>query len=232
MANKNTSRTEVDEYISALLETHFGERPAKVNITIEKSFIVIHLQGFLLPSEKILMRRNETKRLLETRMLIMNGLKAEVIDVLKKTTGIEVAEFYADWNLEKETGLFLAVAEKIQAPDTADWPDEIDKAALEKKVINASKETEKEPDAIETYWLGNNLILIERRGIVVEIERQLIKNGIIEELRLAKRPLEHDIMESTKLEPILKQPVSELFVDWDFENEKAYMVLVLESKNP
>lgn len=232
MANKNTSRTEVDEYISALLETHFGESPAKVNITIEKSFIVIHLQGFLLPSEKILMRRNETKRLLETRMLIMNGLKAEVIDVLKKTTGIEVAEFYADWNLEKETGLFLAVAEKIQAPDTADWPDEIDKAALEKKVINASKETEKEPDAIETYWLGNNLILIERRGIVVEIERQLIKNGIIEELRLAKRPLEHDIMESTKLEPILKQPVSELFVDWDFENEKAYMVLVLESKNP
>ena len=83
---------------------------------------------------------------------------------------------------------------------------------------------------IESYWLNNTTVLIERLGIMVDIEKELIKNGATEELRLAKRPLEHRIMEFFKLEPVLKQEISELFVDWHFEEDKSYLVFLLEPK--
>lgn len=66
---------------------------------------------------------------------------------------------------------------------------------------------------------------------MVDIENELIKNGVIEELRLAKRPLEHRIMERFKLEPVLKQGISELFVYWNFEEDESYMVFILEPKS-
>ena len=67
--------------------------------------------------------------------------------------------------------------------------------------------------------------------IIVDIEKELIKNGAVEELRLAKRPLEHRVIELLQLESVLKQEISEFFVDWNFEEDKSYMVFILESKS-
>lgn len=55
----------------------------------------------------------------------------------------------------------------------------------------------------------------------------MIKNGVTEELRLAKRPLEHRVMEFMQLEPIFNRDINGLFVDWNFEEDKAYMVFIL-----
>lgn len=228
MATDHPDKTEVSEYISALLQEHFGEYPESVNVTIEQPFILIHLHGFLMPSEKGLLKKNETKRILETRDLLMNTLKPEIMNRIHRITQSEIEGVYADWNLDKETGLFIAVMAHDEKRKENDWPAEVDQNALKEKIIETSKKTEKAPDRTELYWLSHNLLAIERGGIMVEIEKELIKNGVIDELRLAKRPLEHRLMNSAELKPILKRNVAELFVDWDFEKDKAYLVFILE----
>ncbi|TWT14305.1 Na-translocating system protein MpsC family protein [Planomicrobium sp. CPCC 101079] len=229
MTNDKTVQQEIEDFISSFLHQQFGESPQSVKASIRNPFIAIHLIGFSLPGEKMLLKRKETKRVGETRDLLLNGVKTELFQELTSLTGTDVKEVYADWNFEKESGLLLVVLDAEADPASLTVPEGVDKEALHEKIIRISQKTQKAPDAIESYWLNDTTVLIKRSGIMVEIEKELIKNGAIEELRLAKRPLEHRVMEFFQLEPVLKQKISDLFVDWHFEEDKSYMVLLLES---
>ncbi|WP_033541153.1 Na-translocating system protein MpsC family protein [Planococcus sp. CAU13] len=220
----------VEDYISSFLSDQFGSNPQSVIAVFRAPFLVIHLLDFHNPSEQLLLKRNETKRVAETRDILLGGVKPELLQGLAAITGSNVQELYADWNLEKGSGMFIAVLDAEADQAILESPPEVDTSALKEKVISISKITEKEPDFIAFYWLNDDTVLVERKGIMVEIEKELIKNGVIEELRLAKRVVEHRIMEFVELEPILNQGINELFVDWNFEEDKAYMVFRLIPK--
>lgn len=192
--------------------------------------MVIHLLDFFIPSERLLLKRNEVKRVAKTRDILLDGVKPELLEALTAITGFNATELYADWNLEKGSGMFIAVLDAEVDQALLASPAEVNTNTLKEQVISISKKTQKEPDFIAVYWLNDTTVLVERNGIMVDIEKELIKNGVIEELRLAKRPLEHRIMEFIKLEPILNQEINELFVDWNFEEDKAYMVFRLKAK--
>lgn len=230
MTNDQTIQQEVKNYIASFLSQQFGESPHSVNVAIRAPFVVIHLLGLSIPSEKILLKRNEAKRVTETRDIMMNSVKPELIEALANITGFDIMEIYADWNLEKESGMLIAVMDAEVDQASLENPANVGTSALKEKVIDISKKTQKEPDFVAVYWLNDDTILVERRGTMVDIEKELIKNGVAEELRLAKRPLEHRVMEFIKLEPIFNRDISELFVDWNFEEDKAYMVFVLNSQ--
>lgn len=223
-------QAEVKAYISTVLNHQFSGIPAALNVLIQPPFIVMYLTGFLLPTEKLLLDRNESKRVLKTRDLMMAGLKPELITGLANLTELAIEEFYADWNLENETALFLAVANHEEHTAAPKWPEDATQKALLEEVIQASKKTQKEPQRTNVYWLDGYAVLIERSGILTEIEKELIRNGAVEELRLAKRPLEHGVMKSADLSSILKQNIQELFIDWNFKSDKTYLVLILEKK--
>lgn len=229
MTNDQSIQQEVENYVSSFLAQQFGESPQSVRVAIQAPFIVIHLHGFSIPSEKILLKRNEAKRITKTRDIMMNSVKPELIEELANITGFNVSEIYADWNLVKESGMLIAALDAEIDQASLESPAEVDTSALKEKVINMSKKTQKEPDFIAVYWLNDDTILVERIGTMVDIEKELIKNGVTEELRLAKRALEHRAMEFIKLKPVFNRDIDELFVDWNFEEDKAYMVFVLNS---
>jgi uncharacterized protein YbcI len=229
MAEERTIQDEVGEYVSKVLEEHLGESPESVNVIIKRPYIVVHLSGFMLASERFLLKRSQRKRVAETRDVLMTGLRKNIITDLAKMTGFTVAEFYADWNLEKETGLLMAVIDERKEAHTDEWPKQVEKKELLEKIVLASKKAQKEPGQIDLSWLTDSMLLVERKEIMVEIEKELIKNGVTEELRLAKRTLEHRMINSVDFEPVLKRPIKELFLDWDFEGDKAILVLILET---
>ena len=72
--------------------------------------------------------------------------------------------------------------------------------------------------------------MVRRSGVLVEIEKELIKNGYVEELKLTKRPLEHRMLVEAGLETVLKRAINETFLDWNFEKDKSYTVFLLEPK--
>lgn len=227
MTEEKTAHTEIGRYISNVLDVHFGQSPEAVKVMVKRPYLLIHLHGFMLPNERFLLKRKEWKRVAETRDLLMIEMKKSLIRELGEIAEAPIKEIYADWNLERETGLLIAIMEE-QDSEAAEWPHRVDKEALLEKINFLSKKSQKEPDSTEIIWLNAHVCLIERKGIMVDIEKELIRNGATEELRLAKRPLEHRMVDSVHLEPILKRPIEELFLDWNFEGDKGLMVFILK----
>ncbi|MGO1058202.1 Na-translocating system protein MpsC family protein [Planococcus sp. FY231025] len=221
-------QTAITQYIEQFLESQLGEKPDQVTVTLHPPFLLVHLSGFLLPSEKMFVERGDWNRVLETRDLIIASMKAELITGLEERSGRKVLDLYADWNLANKSGMLIATMEKTPLPEEFPWPEEVDQEAIRDIILMNSMHTQKKPDQTNFYWLSKKVLLVERIGILVEIEKQLVKNGIVEELRLAKRPLEHRITKLFNLESLLNGQVQELFVDWDFQQDNSYMVLLLE----
>ena len=232
MSKEKTIEAEIGGYISTMLRRHFGKGPTSVYVTINRPFITIHFRGFLSPMEANLIKQNETKRVLETRDILMNDLRVEIIQGLKQIDHLEVKELYADWNLEKETGMVICVLDEELDGNALKWADEVDEEAFREKIEQASNKAEKVPGRTETYWLSDRTILVRRSEILIRIEKALIRNGFTEELKVAKRPLEHEVLQEVQLESVLKRSISETFLDWNFDTDVSYVVFLLEPKKP
>lgn len=230
MKKEKTTEAEVSGYISGLFRTHFGKGPASVFVAIREPFIIIHLREFLAPTEKVLMSQKESVRVQEIRDLLMRDLKEQIKLDLLKSAELEIKEIHEDWNLENKTGLLILVLNGEAEEKAQEWPKDIDKKAFYQEVTDASKKAQKEPDKTEVFWLNERTVLIRREGILIEIEKELIRNNFTEQLKLAKRPLEAKLIYNSSLEQLLNRKITEAFTDWDFKDDIGYMVLLIEAK--
>ncbi|RLQ84930.1 Na-translocating system protein MpsC family protein [Planomicrobium sp. Y74] len=147
MDKEKTLESEVGSYISTLLRKHFGKGPTSVYVTVKHPFITIHFRGLLAPMEKLQVKQEESTRVLATRDLMMLDLKPEIIQGLNEVAKIELKEVYADWHLDKETGMIIGVMEEAtEVPEN--WPDDSNPEAVRKEIMEASNKVEK----VRTEW--------------------------------------------------------------------------------
>ncbi|WP_147802585.1 Na-translocating system protein MpsC family protein [Alkalicoccus halolimnae] len=230
MSKEKTMEAEISGYISSLLRTHFGKGPSSVFVTIKRPFFTVHFRGFIAPMEKILLKQNESKRVLETRDMLLSELRDVMIKELWNIAELDVKEIYADWDLERETGVIMGILREGNAPEETEWvwPDDVNKEEVVRQIEAASDRAEKVPDETEVYWLNERTIFVRRKGILVRIEKELIKNGNIQDLKQSKRPLERDVLKEVPLQGALKRKVNEYFVDWNFDTDEGFVVLILD----
>lgn len=231
MTEKKTIQSLIALVAEKFIEDSFGEKPDRTAIIFRPPFLLIHLDGFLMPAEEIFVKNGSLNNVLQTRDLIIDAEKDQFLKNLQEHTGHSFRDLYADWNLLKRSGLLITMMETEDTEDVFPWPEEVQEETLREIILLNSMRTQKKPDQTNFYWLDEHILLIERIGILVDIEKQLIKNGISEELRLAKRPMEQRITELFNMESILNRPVEELFVDWNFQKDLSYMVLMLGKQN-
>jgi uncharacterized protein YbcI len=230
MPKEKTVQSEIGSFISTLLRETFGKGPTSVYVAIGRPFITIHLRGFLTPTETVLLKQNEPNRVLKIRDLLMTDLMPEIKLALWKISEFDVKEIYADWNLENKSGMIIAILDEEPAENSLEWPADVNEKAFHKELVHASVKAQKEPGAVEVYWLNDRTILARRVEILVAIEKELIKNGFAEELKLAKRPLERKVLAEVQLEAVVKRKITDTFVEWNFDTDKAYTVFILEPK--
>nr|WP_316047022.1 hypothetical protein [Planococcus glaciei] len=135
-----------------------------------------------------------------------------------------MTEIYADWNLEEQTGLILGIFERPSGIALKDCPKEIKNQKFLKAVEEVFEKVQKVPDSFEIYSLNDRTVLIERSGIFIHIEIELIRAGFFEELKLVKRPLERKMLEQLEL----GQNIREVFLDWNFDEDKGVIILILQ----
>lgn len=230
MTENHAIQSQISAYTAKFLKDHYGESPHDIEVNIHNPFLVIHLQGFSLAPEELLINRGESKLVLESRNLLMNSLKGEFLDGLSCCAEFQGSNLFFDWNLEKQSGLLLAVAGN--GGNDFSVPLDIDEVPIKEIIEMNSTLSEKRPKEIDLFWLSSCILLIRRTGILVDIEKQLIQNGVLDELRMAKRPLEYRITKFFNLDYYLPRPVEEIFVDWDFYQDISYMVLIMERPKP
>lgn len=224
MTQEKTVESIISGFTATILREHFGKGPSSVHVIIYKSFICIQVRDFLAPMERILLEQNEKNRVLKTRDLMMLDLMAEFKKHFWKQADLDVMELYADWNLDDYSGMILGVLEEPKSHKLR-WPEEVDEQVLRHEVIRLSIEGQKEPKETNFYWLSERTLLIERIGIFTLLEKELIKSEFQEPLKLTKRPLEYMLFAESKVSAIVKRPLTGIYVDWDFEEDKGYALL-------
>lgn len=223
-------QTELAGYIGRTLRENFGKGPESVFVSYNDSVMTIYLRNFISPSESVLLGQQQEAMVQTTRDLLMQSLIPEFKAYIKILTGLEVNEFYYDWGLHNKSGLFACIGStSIERENENDKTYRYEgKESLHLEINKISLQAEKAPEVVQSYLLNERTLVVIRNGILVPIEKELIRLGNFESLRLAKRNLEKRLLHNSgNFESILNTKVNDIFVDWDFYRDKSVIVLIL-----
>ncbi|WP_308635814.1 Na-translocating system protein MpsC family protein [Paenibacillus silvisoli] len=225
---ENQAQSEIASYVGRLLRETFGKGPQSIFISIKRPFVVFYLRNFLSPTEKILLQQNEIQSIQTTRDILMKSLIPEIKAYLLLLAGMNIREFYYDWGLHNHSGVMVG----IEAWDDHGQADLVSGYAgrdeLHQEINRISQQVEKRPEELYSCLINERTLLLIRNGILISIEKELIRIGHEESLRLAKRNLEKSHMHNNgHFEEFLHTKVIDVFVDWDFQLDKSVIVLIL-----
>ncbi|MFZ4451389.1 Na-translocating system protein MpsC family protein [Salibacterium aidingense] len=227
---KNSIQAEIASYTGKLLRDNFGKGPSSVYVSIKRPFVTIYLRDFLAPMERVLISQNKMMKVEETRDLLMQELLPDIKATLKASGNLDIKNMYYDWSLDDQTGLL--VGEMGNDKEEVHLDNYEKKAAIHEEIGKVSMQAEKWPEAVDSCLLNDRTLIITRFGILVKIEKELIQNGFGEHLRLAKRHLEKRLLDASHFEEILDTKVNNIFVDWDFNRDKSYIIIILQPNQP
>ena len=224
-------QADLGSYIGKLLRDSFGRGPGSVFVSINNTTVTVYLRNFLSPTEQILMTQQQENLIQQTRDKLMETLIPEIKAYVKIYARMDINEFYYDWSLHNKTGLFVCVCSNEDEEIKNDKPlgsDYNGKEEIHDEINKISIEAEKLPEKVSSTHLNERTLIVIRDGILVRIEKELIRMGLSESLRIAKRNLEKGLLHNTsRFESILNCKVSDIFVDWDFNLDKSAIVLIL-----
>jgi len=217
----------ISSYISKLLRKNFGKGPQSCQSTLSGKHLITYIRGFVSPMEEILLQQGQKKTVDQARALIMNHLLEEIKGVIQVSIDIEIKEYYHDWNFPNNSGIFMFVLNK-EFP-IASLENNIDAEDLEKEVSRITTLVQKTPDQIHIYPLSPMVYLVERKGILIQIEKALFQKGFYQELRFTKDELEKEYFHRDgRFEHIFKRSVKDILIDWNFKDDKSLMAFILD----
>lgn len=222
---KNTVEAEIASYTGKLLRDNFGKGPGAVYVSIQEPLITIYLKEFLAPMEKILLKQSNNLKVEETRDFLMNELIPDIKAALRNIMGTEVESIFYDWSMDNRSGIIFSTFNQENPVSLNDYPE---KDAIHEEIERISIQAEKPTEEIESSMLNPRTLAIIRKGILVDIEKELITNGFIEELKLSKRKLEKRLLNNPRLKSLIKGRIEDIFVDWDFDLDRGYTIIILK----
>ncbi|MBJ6363983.1 Na-translocating system protein MpsC family protein [Paenibacillus sp. GCM10012307] len=221
----------IASYTGKMLRDHFGKGPESVFVSIGSNVISIYLRNFVTPSERVLLEQNHETIIHQIREKLLQMIIPEISSYVEALTGIKLKEFYYDWNLHSKTMMLLGICEGSVmkgAPVDTDYPG---KQQLEREMDTLSQQTQRIPDEIVSFEMNPRMLVIIRKGILVHLEKELIRLGQGELLKRAKRNLEKSFLHNNNiLDSILNKRVQDSFVDWNFNLDKSVTLLITGNK--
>lgn len=217
----------ISSYVSKLLRSNFGKGPQSCQAYLNNRHFVIYLRGFVAPMEEILLKQGHRKEVDYARRIVIHNLLEELKGVIQVTLGEVTNEYYDDWNYPNNTGTIVFVLEKKEEEKQHILSD-FNIGKLEEEISRISQMVEKVPNEIITYPITGSIYIIERKGILIQIEKALIERGYEQELRFTKDELEKSYFHRYgQFDAFFRREVKDLFIDWDFAKDKSLMVFIL-----
>ncbi|WP_276353103.1 Na-translocating system protein MpsC family protein [Cohnella caldifontis] len=215
----------ISGYVSKLLRQNFGRGPQICQTFAGGKHMLVHIRGFISPMEEVLMREGSDFQVEKARTAIIDRILGELEGIIRVSLEREVKEYYQDWNFPNNSGvLMFELDESIgESPHAA-----FDTRLLEQEIVRISRLVQRAPDEIHTYVVSPRHYLVERNGILIAIEKALIKKGFAFELKSTKDELEKTYLHRQgRFDQICGAGVSDIFVDWSFKNDKSLMAFIL-----
>ena len=105
---KTKAEKDISSYIGRMLRETFGRGPSHVICTLSSHTLAVHLADFLSPMEKSLLANQDGEVYVQkNRDLLMETIIRDITSYIEAALGINVDEFFYDWNLQTSTGMFI-----------------------------------------------------------------------------------------------------------------------------
>ncbi|MFB5662600.1 hypothetical protein [Alteribacillus sp. HJP-4] len=99
---------------------------------------------------------------------------------------------------------------------------------VETKLNDLIAKEEKKPEGTKAYWPSDHIIVVYHYGVLGGLEKEFIKEGYTAEVKIKKRKIEKQLYDLKYLEWLLQKQVHEVFIDWIFNLDCGYNVLLIE----
>lgn len=221
---------ELGSYIGRILREHFGKGPGSVFATISPPYISMYIKDFLSPMESKLMTNEQSKYVEKIRDMLMDTLTEEIKVFMRINLGLDLSEFYYDWNLDSHSGMFIGVTENEPGEPSCSYKNQED---VHDEIIKVSIKAEKPPGDIYSCMLNSRTLVIVRNKILIAVEKEMINIGYSEALTLAKRNLEKRLLyqHTDSIQTYLDAKLENAFITWNFDLDKSLMVFILKPNN-
>ncbi|MBP1935084.1 Na-translocating system protein MpsC family protein [Ammoniphilus resinae] len=220
---------DISSYTSKLLRKNFGRGPETCHAFSNDRYLVFYIRGFLSPMESVLLEQGSADHVEFSRGIVMQTVLAQLKGVLEREFEQDIMDCYHDWNYPNNTGVIMICFEKVMETAEPQAKEFSEYKALIKEVERVSQLVQKVPEQTEAYRITSKLYIVKRVGILVPIEKALIANGYQETLLVTKDDLEKTYFHRDgKFGEIFKQPVEDIFVDWNFHEDKSMMCFLLK----
>jgi len=218
----------ISSYILKLLRDNFGKGPESVFVSIKNVFVTVYFRNFLSPIEQVLMEQNQQNIINHLRIKVFTSFIPEIKLYIEMITGNKIKEFYYDWSLNNKSGMFTCLCNNSFEDNDAYVENFYGKEGLETEIIKLSHYAQRAPDKISSYELNSRTILVVREGIMVRLEKELVRRGHQDILRAVKKEMEKTYLHNNiYLELILNKSIIDSFTAWDFQLDKSIFLFIL-----
>lgn len=214
---------------SKLLRKNFGRGPDSCNAFVHHRYLVFYIRGFLSPMEGILLANGSVDHINFSRNIVMNAVLSNLQGILEMEFKQDIADFYHDWNYDRNTGMITVVFEREISPcmETLDHFPEHDPLIAEVERLSAL--VQKKPERTEAYRVSPKLYLVKRTGILIPLEKALISKGFQQVLLDTMNDLEKSSFNPNGgLKDIFKQPIADIFVGRNLIQDNSITCFVLK----
>lgn len=227
MSNYTTSDTIRYKTLSLFAE-HFGISPARVNVTLDDSCIVICAERFLQPLVESMILEESHGALQSMRELMVGYLMPELCRYVQDDCGLKIETKGYDWNDEDLSCLiFMLLAEPAFLRENVPYPDQ---NKIHRHIAALTYDVQRFPEKIYSFWLEQRMLILIRDGTMTEVERALIEDGHCEVLRMSKRKVEKKrFCEEPPFGGTANRSLKGVYLDWVFPHDRSVLVYVFGS---
>lgn len=214
----------------ALFAEHFGISPARVNVRLNDSCVIVCAERFLQPVVESLIQEGAQGALQSTRELMVGYLLPELCRYVHDDCNVPVGPHAYDWNDEDLSCLiFMLLEEPACLRENVPYPEQ---PKIHRGIAALTYDVQRFPDKIYSFWLDAELLVVIRDGTLIKVEQALIEDGHGEALRMSKRRVEKTKFydESPFDEPV-KRNIRGIYLDWMFPRDRSILVYVFD-KSP
>ncbi|GGJ23415.1 Na-translocating system protein MpsC family protein [Paenibacillus hunanensis] len=213
----------VIQQIGLLGQSQFGKSPESVTIRTNEHSVVIFLNELIDPDDERL-PDDPDERYTHVYILLDQFVYPAIRKKVEAAAGQQIIHHFIDWK-EDVNRACIAIMFELE-PDRKKEDLYSGKAELHIRVSQITEDVQKSPADIESYWVDPDTLVIIRKGLLISLEKRIIKKGFNNALRVSKRELELDrFVDGLPVRTILGKTLDQAFLDWDFDKDISLMVL-------
>lgn len=218
----------ISSYVSKALRKSFGRGPESCKSVMSDQFLVVYIRGFVSPMEEILIKQGQRDQVELARGVIIQHVLEELRGTLVVLLNQEVERAYHDWNFPNNSGTLIFLLKPLEAQGASSGPPGVDLSRLESEVARITQLVQKMPERVRTHFVSPGVYIVERDGIMIAIEKALVEKGYSEQLKVTKDELEKKYFHRYgEFNRIFGKEVLDIFVDWNFSEDKSLMAFIL-----